>query len=118
MSTHHSTDHPDPWRQSVSEDLRELKDAFKELAEKVTDTRMTAASTVKLETMNATTTVRLEAVKTDLEIERNIRRDEVQRIRDDLTVARATMNTLKWVAAAFGVISSAAWAVFLFVAKQ
>jgi hypothetical protein len=94
------------WRRSVSEDLRELKEGFKALTEVVTNTRM-----------NTATIVKLEAVQRDLESERNIRREDVQKIRDELTTARATIATLKWVAGFFGTLTAAGWTVFLFVVR-
>ncbi|HZI74833.1 MAG TPA: hypothetical protein VFD73_12590 [Gemmatimonadales bacterium] len=106
MSAHLEND-SDLWRRTVSEDLRELKESVKELTHAWTETRL-----------NTATTVKMEAVQRELEAERTIRREDVQKIRDDLTTAKATIATLKWVAAALGSVMAGGWAVFLVVAKH
>jgi len=96
----------DPWRQSVSEGLSELKSSVRELTEIVTNTRL-----------NTATVAKVEAVQRELESERTIRREDVQKIRDEITTAKATIATLKWVAGALGTAMAGSWAVFAFAIK-
>jgi hypothetical protein len=95
------------WRQSITEALAELREGQKEMSKTLVAMQLSTATIVKQD-----------ALEKALDDERNMRREGIQSLRDEVIKAKASIITLKWVAGLASGLFAVSWPVFIFLSKR